>query len=264
MMNFREKVLSGKPLDGIKLHDCHNHMGRWKAFYVPGDGTPDQMIANMDRAGIDTVFVTAHGSIGPDFIYGNDMVRDACEQYPDRIWGYVTVNPNYEDGLMPEVLRCLEHPGFCGIKVHADCHGCAIENPAYDSVYEYADEHKMIVLSHVWGAGQVAQIDRLATRFPNIRWIMGHSGADVPGISLAIDLMNKHPNVYGDTALSTALEGNIEWLVREADPKKILFGTDMPFYSPMFTVGRIAMADISDEIKTDIFGRNLIRLMENR
>lgn len=260
-MDFREKVLSGSPLDEIEVLDCHNHMGRWHAFYVPKDGTADRMIEVMDQLGINSVFAAAHGSIGPDFVYGNDMVRDACEKYPDRVWGYITVNPNYEDGLMPEVLRCLEHPGFRGIKFHADCHGCAIDDKRYEPVLEYADDHKMIILSHVWGVGQVGCIDRLSARFPNVRFIMGHSGADNAAMTYAMDLMNKRPNVYGDTAVSHAPQGNIEWMVREADPKKLLFGSDMPFYSPVFTVGRIAMADISDEIKKDIFGRNLKRMM---
>ena len=261
MMNWKEKVLGGLPLSDIEILDAHDHIGRWNAFYIPKDGTIEQMVACMDATGIDRVFVTAHAGIGPDYVYGNDIVADAIEKYPDRVWGYVTVNPNYGEDQIPEILRRFAKPGFRGIKLHPGCHGRPIDYFAYAPVYEYADEHKLPMLIHVWGKGDVAAIDRLSVTYPNVRFIMGHSGADWAGITYAMDLMNKRPNVYGDTALSVAQEGNIEWMVHEADPKKILFGSDMPFYDPTPTIGRIALADISDEIKKDIFGRNLKRLM---
>lgn len=260
-MDIREKILNGLPIDDIRIIDCHDHMGRWNAFYIPQDGTADQMVASMDRYGIDQVFATAHSAIGPDYIHGNDMIAAACDKYPDRIWGYCTVNPNHMDDMKNELARCFANPGFKGIKFHPACHGRAISDKNYTPALEYADDKKLPILIHVWGAGDVSQVDKLAEAYPNTRFIMGHSGADLYGISLAIDVMNKRDNVYGDTALSTAMQGQIEWLVKEANPKKIVFGSDMPFYDPAPTVGRIALADIPFETKIDIFGRNMAEAM---
>lgn len=257
MMNLKEKIVTGQPIDDFRIIDCHNHMGRWQAFFIPQHGTADQMVHCMDMLGIDQVFVTAHASIGPDYIYGNNMVIDAVKKYPDRIYGYVTVNPNYVEDMTHELDRCLSIPGFRGIKLHPGCHGRPIDYKLYEAAYRRADDHKLPILIHVWGIGDVNAVEHLSAEYPNARFIMGHFGADVPGMTHAIDVINKRDNVYGDTALSTALEGQLEWLVSETNPKRIVFGTDMPFLDPRPTLGRVALADIPDETRIDIFGRNI-------
>lgn len=50
-------------------------------------------------------------------------------------------------------------------------------------------------------------------------------------------------------------------LVKEIGSKRVLFGTDMPFLDPRPALGRVAMADISDEEKKDIFGLNMKYLL---
>ena len=262
MINWREKLLGGLPIAECRVIDNHNHLGRWQGFHVPGDGTIDQMIRSMDKLGIDQCFVTAHASIGPDYIYGNNMVRDAIDKYPDRVLGYVTINPNYPEDMEHEMDRCFAHKGFRGIKLHPSCHSRAIDYPAYRPVYERAEREGLPILIHVWGSGEVAEVDHLSAEYPNIRFLMGHAGADAEGMRYAMDLINKRDNVYGDTALSTALQGNIEWFVREATTKRILLGSDMPFYDPTHTVARIIMGDFSDEIKFDILGGNMARILD--
>lgn len=262
MINWREKILNGKPISEFPIIDCHNHLGKWSAFHIPQDGTIEQMINSMDLLGIDKCFITAHASIGPDYIYGNNMVHDAAKKFPDRVLGYVTLNPNYPEDIENEMNRCFALKNFCGIKLHPDCHGRPIDYETYTPAYEKANKDGLPVLIHVWGAAQVAAIDRLSKEYPNIRFIMGHCGADSIGMSKAITLINNRDNVYGDTALSMAHQGNIEYLLSKANPKRILFGSDMPFYGPVHTVARIAMAEVSDEIKADVFGGNMLRLID--
>lgn len=256
-MNLREKIVNGLPIDEFRIIDCHNHMGRWNAFYIPQEGSADQMVKCMDKLGIDQIFVTEHAAIGPDYTYGNNSVMAACEKYPERIYGYVTVNPNYVEDMKSELDRCLSHPGFRGIKLHPGCHGRPIDYFNFEEAYKRADDNKLPILIHVWGIADVMAIERLSAEYPNARFIMGHSGADVNGMTRAIDVMNKRDNVYGDTAISMAVEGQLEWLVAETNPKRIVFGSDMPFYDARPTFGRIALADIPDDVKIDIFGRNI-------
>ena len=262
MINWAEKVRKGLPFTEFPILDSHDHLGRWIAFHVAKDGTIEQMINCMDRTGINKVFVTAHASIGPDYVYGNDMVFDAIKKYPDRVMGYVTINPNYPEDMQHELDRCFSRPGFRGIKLHPSCHGMPVDEPNFHTAYEYANEHELPVLIHIWGAGHVACVEHLSREYPNARFLMGHFGADPEGMKRAIKLINNRDNVYGDTAISMGIAGNIEWLVRETNPKRILFGTDMPFYEATFTVGRVAMADIPDEVKIDIFGGNLQRILD--
>lgn len=262
MIDFNEKIKKGEALSEILIIDCHNHLGKWNAFYIPKDGTAEQMIRCMDMTGTDKVFVTAHAAIGPDFKYGNDMVASAIEKYPDRIMGYVTVNPNYPEETAAELDKRFKNPGFKGIKLHPSLHGRNIDYKGYEQTYEYADRFGLPVLIHVWGAAHVEAVSSVSDTYKNAKFIMGHFGANTDGFTSAIELINKRGNVYGDLALSFAPEGNIEWLVSEVNPKRILFGTDMPFYDPRFTIGRLAMADIPYETKLDIFGRNVASILK--
>lgn len=262
MMNLAEKVKQGLPLNNITIIDAHNHLGRWNAFHVPNGGTIEQMAASMDRLGINKVCLTAHASIGPNYIYGNNMVQDAIQRFPDRVFGYVTLNPNYPEDMRHELDRCFAHEGFKAIKLHPSCHSQEVDYKENAIAYEEAERRGCPVLIHIWGKGDVLAVDRLAPHYPNAKFIMAHTGGDEKAMELGLEVINRHGNVYGDLAISTALEGNVEWFVREVGSKKIIFGTDMPFFDPSPAVSRVAMADITDAEKLDIFSGNITALMK--
>jgi Predicted metal-dependent hydrolase of the TIM-barrel fold len=260
MMSIIEKAKRGIPLEDMLIIDCHCHMGYWHNFNVLC-GSAEGMLTSMDALGIDIACVTAHSSIGPDYRYGNDLVIDTVKKYPGRFVGYATINPNYPDDMQNELDRCFLISGIKGIKLHPDSHGCPIDYENYRIVYETADEKKCPVLIHVWGSGEVAAIDRLAGQYPGAQFIMGHAGGDIRSMESAINVVNKHGNVYVDLALSTVFEGNVEWLVMEMGSKKVLYGSDMPFFDPRPAFGRVALANISEELKKDVFGMNMIKLL---
>ena len=262
MMTMREKAMHGLPIDDVMIIDAHDHLGRWGAFYVPQGGTIEQMIASMDKLGINKVCITAMSSIGPDYIYGNNMVMDALKKYPDRVIGYVTVNPNYPEDMQHELDRCFAVKGFKGIKIHAGCHGRAIDDKNYTAAYREADQRGLPVLIHTWGSGDIDQFEHVCAQYPNANFIMGHTGGDVEIMEKAVEMIGRYKNAYGDLAVSMVPEGNLEWYVANGDPKKIIFGTDMPFYDPTPTLARVLMARIPDRVKADILGGNMARLLK--
>lgn len=256
MDSIFEKARRGQPVDNALVIDSHCHMGHYHRFYAP-ENNAEGMLESMDALGIDIAFVAAHASIGPDYIYGNDMVIKAAQKYPDRFLGYVTINPHYPDDIINELERCFKAPGIKGIKLHPACHEVPIDYPAYTPVYEYANKHKHLILIHVWGIGQVKIIDNLAGQYPDIRFLMGHSGGDVLAMEEAIRVINRHDNVYGDIALSIVREGNVEWLVDEIGSKKLIYASDMPFFDPRPAFGRVAMSSLPEEQKRDVLGLNM-------
>ena len=262
-MEIIEKARRGMPFEDILIIDCHCHMGYWRNFNLPC-GSAEGMLASMDTLGIDIACAAANSSICADYRYGNNMVIEAVTKYPGRFAGYATINPNYPDDMQDELDRCFANPGIKGIKVHPSSHGCPIDYKNYRIVYETADRKQCPVLIHVWGSAAVAAVDRIARQYPGARFIMGHAGADIRAMEEAIDVVNRHGNVYADLAISLVREGNVEWFVKEMGSKKVLYGTDMPFFDPRSAFGRVAFADISDEQKKDVFGRNMERLLNIR
>lgn len=255
-----EKASKGLKLDELLILDSHCHIGCWFNFNIP-ENTAQGMMKSMDRTGINKVFISAHSSIGPDYQFGNNLVIDVLNRYPERFMGYVTVNPNYPEDMNNELERCFKNNGIRGIKLHPYMHGCRCDNTNYSAAYEAADGRKCPVLIHTSGVDDVVAIDKLAANYKNAIFIIGHGGADIRGMKMAVEVVNRHENVFVDTAVSLAFEGNIEWFVKEMGDTKILFGSDMPFYDPRPTLGRIVYADISDDAKRAILGLNLVKIL---
>jgi len=261
MDSMYEKARRGQPLDDVLVIDSHCHMGPYHQFNAPNNSA-EGMLESMDALGVNMAFVTAHASIGPDYVYGNDMVIDAVRKYPGRFLGYVTLNPHYPEDMIHELDRCFAVHGMKGIKLHPSCHGVSIDYENYTPAYEYANERKLPMLIHVWGIGQVLTVDKLAGKYHDMKFLMGHSGGDVQAMEEAIRVINSHDNVYGDLALSIVREGNVEWLVDKITSKKLLYASDMPFFDPRPAFGRVAMAQISREEKRDVFGLNMKQMLD--
>lgn len=254
------RAKSGLPLTNVLVIDCHAHLGFTKYFNVHA-GTAKDIITSMDELGIDLTCISAHAAIGPDFSFGNDMVSEALSAFPGRFAGYVTLNPSYPNEMTAELERCFRVKGFMGIKLHPNIHGVSPDHRNYRVAYETAALRKCPILVHTWGPADVHCIDTLAGQYPDAQFIMGHSGGDVKGMEVAIDVINKYANVHGDFALSIAMEGNVEWLVKEVGSKKMLFGSDVPFFDPRPAFGRVALSRLDIDQKRDVLGGNMQRLM---
>ena len=135
-----------------------------------------------------------------------------------------------------------------------------MNSPKYDPALEYADQYGMVVLMHTYGIDAALSLAPLCDKYKNAKFIAAHSEVGIDSVTRLADAVNVRDNFYVDTALAGASEGSIELLAKYVDTKKILYGTDIGFYSPNFTLGRIAMADIEDEAKLDIMGRNAAKL----
>lgn len=261
MTLIAEKWKAGQPLDDALIVDCHTHMGPWHNFYVP-NGFAEGMLGIMDRVGLNVACVAAMAAIGPDYKAGNDLVLEAVARYPERFIAYATVNPNYPEEMRQELDRCFAFDGVRGIKVHPAFHGCPIDHPLLHPAYETAEREGCPVLVHTWGMDDMRIMDQLAASYPQVAFIMGHAGGEIRAMERAVTIVNKHDNLVVDLALSTAYEGNVEWLVREMGAKRVLFGSDMPFFDPRPTLGRIALAQIREEEKRDVLGLNMKRLLK--
>lgn len=240
--------------------DAHTHFGPFGRFYIPRNTISD-FIHSMDIAGIEKVIMSPMMGIACDHQLGNNIVMEFVINYPERILGYVTLNGNYESEILYELERCFSVPGFVGIKVHPSWHKNKITDREYEIAYNYSQEHRVPVLIHAWGEDEVSQFKQIAQRFPEAILIMAHAGADKKGMRKAIEVANEYENVYLDTAISSAFQGNIEFLVREVGAKKILFGSDAPYFDSRLTIGRIKLAKISDEEKRCIFKNNILSIL---
>ena len=184
------------------------------------------------------------------------------KEFAGRLYGYICLNPTYTEEMVPELEKYRDNPGFKGIKFHISINKTPMNSPKYHPALEYADQHGMVILMHTYGIDAALSLVPLCDKYKNAKFIAAHSEVGIDSVARLADAVNARDNFYVDTALAGASEGSIELLAKYVDTKKILFGTDIGFYSPNFTLGRIAMADIEDEAKLDILGRNAEKLFE--
>jgi len=248
---------AGRPITKFDIIDMHGHIGRI-GFTLP-DLSIDGLIRQMDRVGVKSIVVSHMHCMSPNVVYGNREVLAAMRAFPGRILGYVGMWPYPE--MARETAWCVEQ-GFTGIKVH-NCNGFPINHPGYDDSYAVANEHRLPILFHTWGAEEeFTQIRDLSARFPESSLLLAHAGCvNAEGyIKVACDC----PNVFLDTAYSRSPRGLVERLVASAGAEKVVWGSDAYFYSQSSQVGKVLGAQISDEEKRMVLSGNAQRILGRR
>lgn len=276
---YLEKGYSGD----CPLIDMHCHLGPFVGSYLP-NAAPEAMLRTKQRHGVKRLVAVPHATLLADPGRGNRNMQATIDAYPHDFLGYWGINPHYQDIVTEDLRHFHETRGFVGLKFLPDYHTYPVDGPLYQSALQFANERGLLVLIHTWGLSlfnSPRQIGTLAERYPNTILIMGHSGYGEWDTSLA--LARDYPNVYLElTAVYVAhdfsvlpagsgtplplidclsVNGIIERMVEVATSRKILFGTDLPWYSPMYAAGAVLFARISDEARHDILHRNAERLL---
>lgn len=168
----------------------------------------------------------------PDLEYGNDALLALERQHPDRIRGYVTVNPNYTAHARAEMARCLG-AGMVGIKLAASRRAT---DPLLDPICELARERGVPILHHTWQhrrrdwpgqeATDGAELARLAGRHPDVRFILAHIGGGGDW-QHSLAALRSVPNVLVDLSGSGVDGGMLEACIEAVSPERLLWGTDL-------------------------------------
>jgi predicted TIM-barrel fold metal-dependent hydrolase len=251
---------------GVRVIDAHAHLGPYFNFYIP---RPDAatMVLMMDQLGVEKACISSIPACGADVPRGNEMTAAAARAYPDRFIGYASVDPHHPERVRPELERAFDELGLPMIKLHPTIVEYPIPGPAYEPVWRFASERRTIVLSHTWtGTSTCAPklFAPLAQEYPDIAFILGHSGGTPAGYVEAIEIAQVHPNIYLDLCRSEMSAHWVERIVTEVGPDRVLWGTDFPFLDPRYLVGRLACARLSDKVKRQVFGESVARLLQER
>lgn len=243
---------------GFRVFDIHGHLGRWETVHSPV-GRPDEIVAAMDRIGIETIVVSDFVAIGPDFRDGNARTAAAVRQFPGRILGYGAYNPNYGDAMAEEMRRCLDEYGMVGLKVHCGQHDTRITDDRYRPAFAFANERGLPVLVH--GNPPTEWLDSLLAEYPDMYFLLAHRGGRVidEGDTI-VALASQRPNLIFDLTASACHRGYLAWLVGGIGPDQICYGSDFPLMDFSYQLGRVLGADISDDDKRKILCHNAARI----
>lgn len=241
--------------------DMHGHYGPFGGIYFPLPYA-EGMLGTMDRCGVACIVCSSHGALA-EAEAGNAEMARVIGEHPGRFYGYRVVNPNYPEEVAAEVERFSRGSGFVGFKFHPDTHEYRITGEHYRPALEYAQEHRLLVLSHTWGDSQYdspRMFGEVAGRYPEATFLMGHSGFGEWGSALAVAA--ERENVCLELTAAYRVGGLIERMVREVGSHKVIFGTDLPWFDPHFGIGAVCFSRIGEEDRHNILHRNAERLLK--
>jgi hypothetical protein len=240
----------------------------------------------LKRCGVQRIVCSHHSALACDVERGNALMSEVVTAHPDEFLAYWVINPHYPEITARDLRSFHTRTGFVGLKFWPDYHLVPVTSPKYASALEYADENGLLVLVHTFGESPFDAPDLLAEvaqRYPKARFLMGHSGYGEweKSVAIARDLANVYLDLTSVVqaidfsqmpggslmpqapSLSPHVNGLIEYMVETADSKKVVFGSDLPWYSQHYHAGAVLFARISDEARHDILHRNAERLLGN-
>lgn len=255
-MSFADHVFENTPFDDVYIFDVHAHTDSYAPFQL-GDPTADGLAFTCKRLGVDGLVTSSLTACRSDWEFGNGLTADACAAYPGYIFGYAVPNPYDSDCSLERYFE--KDMGFRGIKVHGDMQGSLpLNDPRYFPAYELAAKLGIPVLFHAWLPSEVNAAVDVAKRWPTVPIILGHAGMTAkPAAAQAAKTCS---NIFIDTAVSSTIDGSVEWLVNNIGVDQVLYGSDCTFFDCVHTLGKIALARITDDEKEKILGLNARKL----
>jgi len=251
------------------IADAHLHLGEDWYIFTPKAGFND-LLASMELFGVSRAYSSHYKWLSSRF---DDAVAASIGGY-EKSEGAIpflgVYDPNMEKDSLNAFDKCLQEKGFVGIKIHPSFHGVPADDARYLPVWKYAQRHRLPILSHTWSATdnpvQKLSVPSLFTRYmeeyPEVKFIIGHSGGRGEGQKEAVSLARKYENVHMDIAGDIFSLDLIAGMVKAAGAEKILFGTDWPWFSASVYIPRILLAPVTEREKALILGLNALRIFE--
>lgn len=244
-------VRNREPLRGQGFRCAHGHLGRHFYLHIPDDSA-EELVAEMDRLGVESSLIFANAGMNSDEVYDNDLVAEAVRAYPERFMGLVTVNLNRpEEEIRREVERGFAR-GMLGIKIHPMLSGYDTTGDKVELVCALADERGAFVLNHYWGGTE--RLLALCRKYPRAVFMTGHTSSE------AIAAIPQVDNLYIGSCPLLGLGATEDW-VKKVGADRILFGSDLSWNPIAWGLGPILCADIPVEAKRLVLGGNLTRLL---
>jgi predicted TIM-barrel fold metal-dependent hydrolase len=236
--------------------DCHCHAGTGDGLTGPWDTAAPLTthLRRATRAGIDrtAIFAAFHS----DYASANEEVARMVASRPDRLYGFAFVNAARDRGRVLDLVRiAVQQYGFVGIKAHR--HDARISREVCEAARAFA----LPLLYDVMG--EVSVVELLAQEYPDVDFIIPHLGSfgDDWSAQLAfIDHLVRHPRVYTDTSGVRRFD-LLEQAVQRAGARKILFGSDGPWFHPAVELAKVRVLELSKEDEALVLGGNFLRLI---
>lgn len=195
----------------------------------------------------------------------NASVAAALERRPDRLWGWVFLNPKVAQPTpVDELEKWRAVRGMVGVKVHPYWHHYPLT--ALEAVARRAEELRLPMIVHL-GFGGAGAFRWLVEHFPKLSVIFAHAG--IPYFKALWPIVRDRPNAFIDVSSPHLSERFVRRAVRVVGAAKTLYGTDSPYGFPSAdgtydygrVLGWVERLPVTDREREEILGGNFLRLV---
>jgi predicted TIM-barrel fold metal-dependent hydrolase len=239
--------------------DAYNHI--WRAnprapeHFLHLDKTPEMLIEQMDRGGVDRAVVCSLGQA-----IDNAYIAEAVRRYPDRLIGFAEANPR-DPQAISSIRRAVEDLGLRGLKLHPLLMAHPVMSmPLMGPIFEVCQELDIPIYGHcmsdIWN--MPLHYEEMLKHFPRVKLILGHLGlfwAEDEAFLVA----KRNANVWLET--SAVPLGDIRGAIEAAGADKVVMGTDWPVMDFDLQREMIRRATRDDQERALVEGGNLARVL---
>ena len=259
----------------LRIWDSHFH-----GFYGAASDPVAQYCANnfhVERMGIErSISLEIGGTLANPLTPApfDDALRALLESDQDRLSGVKPIDPGFPDESCATIEKWIRNGPCIGIKyVGGKKTGVACSHPNNDPIIRLAAELDATIYIHTWlkvggtprlpgrdnlpGESTPMDVVTLARRFPNARFICGHSGGDW---QLGVRVVRPHQNVLLEFAGSDPHSGSVDYAVKELGADRIVWGGHGPSRSYATELGKVLDADLARADRMKVFGGNFRQL----
>ena len=236
---------------------------------------PEELLQAMDEAGVEAAVVLGFPwRQERHFRRHNEVLLEAMRRWPRRLLGFCAAHPLFP-GALREVERCLAAGarGVGELAFYLKDRGEGLTS-LLAPVAELCQHYGVPLMLHATDrAGPeypgrsltpLAAIYRAIKAMPETTWILAHWGGRLPFYGLLKkEAAEAFKNVYFDTAASPYIYRPLIYRVvaEMVGPEKILFGSDYPLLPVSRYLQEMAEAQLSEDVKELILGKNLAQLL---
>lgn len=263
---------------GLPTRDELVDMRIWDLHYH-GLGEQERAMEYVNRMGIERVFsLDIGGSWDPNAQLQSEEEdaydREMLEKWSDKMSGIIRIDPSQPDATLDHMEKWIRNGPCVGIKYILAAEGditCA--HPNNDAIIELADELDAVIYIHTWlkvggdprhpgggnlqGESRPMDVAELASRFPEVPMVCGHSGGDW---ELAARAVRPHDNVLFEFAGSPPWSGMADYALDWVGEDRLIWGGHITSRSYANEMSKILDADLTDEQQMKALGGNLRRI----
>ncbi|MBR6708881.1 MAG: amidohydrolase family protein, partial [Clostridia bacterium] len=226
-------------------------------FSAHTDGTAADTELHLRRVGVDRAIVCNIATNPRQQQKVNDFAI-ALNRQSGMLTALGSIHPDSD--CIEDELNRLTAAGIRGIKIHPDYMGIHVDDERFTPILAGCAARGLFVITHA-GVDPLspdhihatpAMLRRVIDRHPDLTLIAAHVG----GMKQCREVLQYlvGTSIYFDTAMAEIMAGIPEYaddvcrILREHDPARILFGSDLPWASPADTLAFTRSLDLPERI----------------